>query len=58
MFLAVARVRQLARVLKESPWSTGSPGGPRTKRLDQLERQGSGQCGWQGATPQQVKYLP
>jgi hypothetical protein len=41
VFLAVARARQLARVLGVSQWSTESPGGPRTKRLNQLERQGS-----------------
>jgi hypothetical protein len=44
--LAVTRVRQLARVLGVSRWSTESPGGPRTKRLDQLKR--SGQCGRAG----------
>jgi hypothetical protein len=58
MFLAVACVRQLARVLVVSPWSTESPGWPRTNRLDQLECQGSDQCGRRGAAPQQVKYRP
>ena len=46
-FLAVALVKLLARVSGVSPWSTETPSGPRTKRLDRLERpvrQAGGGC--------------
>ncbi len=48
-FLAVALVKLLARVSGVSPWSTETPSGPRTKRLDRLERLDSDLCGRRGA---------
>ncbi len=61
-FLTVARVnlKLLARVSGVSPWSTETPSGPRTKRLDRLERLDShgGLCGRRGAAARKVTYLP
>ena len=57
-FLAVRCVRQPGRASGVSPWCTESLGGRWTKRLDRLERLGSGQCGRRGAEARQVIYRP
>jgi hypothetical protein len=43
-----------------SQWSTETPSGPRTKRLDRLERLDShgGLCDRRGAAARKVTYLP
>ncbi len=60
-FCAVARVMPLAGGVGVPPWSAESPGGPRTKRLDLLERLGtvgSGQYGRKGKAAPQIKCWP
>ncbi len=58
-FLVVACVRRPGRVSALPLWCTESPSGQRTKRLDRLERLGSGQCGRRrGAALRQVIYRP
>jgi hypothetical protein len=53
-------LKLLARVSGVSQWSTETPSGQRTKRLDLLERLDShgGLCGRRGAAARQVTYLP